>query len=124
MCHYDQTMATKKTTSQNAKKAATPGKRNSTAGSAKKKTQTSTSSSTGTPKKKPGRPPKKVEFKEDAKDGDNDGLVQDGTIHERPATSTNSTPDRVVISTSLDTSNTAVAPTKKSIWARFKGIFK
>jgi len=27
---------------------------------------------------------KVVEFKPDAKDGDKDGLVQDGTIHERP----------------------------------------
>lgn len=27
---------------------------------------------------------KEVEFKSDAKDGDKDGLVQDGTIHERP----------------------------------------
>jgi len=29
--------------------------------------------------------PKKAEFKENAKDGDGDGLVQDGTIHERPS---------------------------------------
>lgn len=27
---------------------------------------------------------KQVEFNPDAKDGDKDGLVQDGTIHERP----------------------------------------
>jgi hypothetical protein len=35
-------------------------------------------------KSKKSRKPKVVEFKEDAKDGDGDGYVQDATIWERP----------------------------------------
>jgi hypothetical protein len=33
---------------------------------------------------KRGRPPKAAAYKANAKDGDGDGLVQDGTEHERP----------------------------------------
>lgn len=36
-------------------------------------------------KKAEAKPAKIIEFNPDAKDGDGDGLVQDGTIHERPA---------------------------------------
>ena len=47
-----------------------------------------------TPKKATAKKPapKKVSYKADAVDGDGDGLVQDGTIHERPAPKKKATP--------------------------------
>lgn len=47
------------------------------------KPKTASTTPKKTTAKKPA--PKKVAFKADAVDGDGDGLIQDGTIHERPA---------------------------------------
>ena len=63
--------------------------------------------------KKPGRP-KKVEFKADAKDGDNDGLVQDGTIHERPVTTTSTSEAKTVVYAPKPVAK------KPSVWQRMK----
>lgn len=68
-------------------------------------------------KKAPAKKAKKVtpkakpSFKPDAKDGDADGIVQDGTSWARPATAT----ETVKI-------NVAVAPKKKSLWRRILGF--
>ena len=51
---------------------------------AAKKTTTASTTKKATTAKKPA--PKKVAYLLDAVDGDGDGLVQDGTPHERPAT--------------------------------------
>lgn len=118
-------MATKKTSSQNKSKPASASAKKKTAAPKKAASKASATPKPGqAPKKKPGRPPKKVEFKPDAVDGDGDGLVQDNTVHERPAfisfaptTEANSAPAKVI----LDTPATSNAPIKKKrIWSRLK----
>lgn len=96
----------------------TPKKQTSKKAATKKPAAKKQPAKKAQPAKKPGRP-KKVEFKADAKDGDNDGLVQDGTIHERPvapiATTTTSTSEAKTV---------VYAPKpvakKPSVWQRMK----
>lgn len=76
------------------KKAASPSKAPAKKAAAKK----------AAPAKKAPAKKKVVEFKADAKDGDGDGLVQDGTVHERKAASA-----------------PAPAPAKTSLWKRIFG---
>lgn len=42
------------------------------------------------------RKPKEVDFKEEARDGDGDGLVQDGTVWERPVEASDPKPEESV----------------------------
>lgn len=115
------------------KKAATTKK------AAPKKAATSgNSAKSATPKKKPGRPKKQatspnVKFKADARDGDGDGLVQDGTQFERrvdspaknvqqtgavvPGNSTTVNAPSAVPKVSVNTSWSKPAP-KRSLWSR------
>lgn len=86
------------------KKAATKASPAKKKGSAAKKQETPTAGE----RRKPGRPKKQAakttpSLKSNAKDGDGDGKVQDGTKFERVAgsrTSTNSAPSNVVVSAS------------------------
>jgi hypothetical protein len=95
----------------------------------KKSTQASDSA-----KKKPGRPKKQnpspqVKFKENAKDGDGDGFVQDGTKYERPVGApANVQKIATTIPSSSSTSSATGATPKIAIntsWAQKekKGIF-
>lgn len=91
----------------------TPKKQTSKKAAAKKPAAKKQPAKKAQPAKKPGRP-KKVEFKADAKDGDNDGLVQDGTIHERPVTTTSTSEAKTVVYAPKPVAK------KPSIWQRMK----
>lgn len=76
----------------------------------KKKTASKPAAKKAATKKKV-TPKAKSSFKPDAKDGDGDGFVQDGTSWARPAAIT----ETVKI-------DVAVAPKKKSLWRRILGF--